>query len=342
MEIPARLLLMVITALVVSGMRAQAQTLAEFCASPYKAVCEHQQNAKTREARIEKIEKRLTDRALDEAFEYLYGSKNRPDSFTVDDIMYMPGKMERKRAQRVFYASLRKQFREYLKQNRVPTDLNISEIKAHLSQAIELSREIPAENKAQMQHLLQEIRLIAFNDLDPEEEGALTVREINLIYKGCTKHHFVDNAFADSNKKGEKFVIICPGEIVGTIEFAKDYGIPREYQLVPLIMTLGHELSHHFDFSVMPEAYTSALKTVTDLKSELKHSKVENYMGEVTADIWGVKTFVLATYNMTPELQMTFVKGAVNDLCGTEDDGVHPSGQFRINRLLPPYLCRAR
>ncbi|MEK2645756.1 hypothetical protein [Bdellovibrio sp. BCCA] len=321
---------------------AKADALADFCGAPYKTVCERQQNAKTREARIEAIEKKLSDRALDETFEYLYDSKNRPSSFTLDDIMYMPKKTERKRALGVFYASLRKQFRVYLKQNHVPTDLGIAEIKSQLSQAIELSREIPNDNKAKMQELLQEIRLISFNDLDPDEDGAPTAADINKIYKGCTKNHFLDNAFADSNKKGEKFVIICPGEIVGSIEFSKDYEIPQKYQLVPLIMTLGHELSHHFDFSVMPEAYSATLKSVMAIKDELKHNKIENYMGEITADLWGIKTFVVATQNMESEFQVAFIKGAVNDLCSTEDDGIHPSGKFRINRLLPPYICRAR
>ncbi|WP_413942800.1 hypothetical protein [Bdellovibrio sp. HCB-162] len=343
MKIRARFLKVWTMALLVFSVSgANADSLENFCSNPYKTVCERQQNAKTRTGRIEAIEKRLSDRALDETFEYLYGSKNRPSSFTLDDITYMPKKTQRRRALGVFYASLRQQFRAYLKQNHVPTDLGITELKSHLSRAIELSKEIPEENKAKMQDLLQQTRLIAFNDLDPDEEGALTTSDINKIYKGCTKNHFLDNAFADSNKKGEMFVIICPGEIVGSIEFSKDYEIPQKYQLVPLIMTLGHELSHHFDFSVMPEAYSTTLKSVMAMKDELKHSKIENYMGEITADLWGIKSFVVATRNMEPEFQMAFIKGAVNDLCSTEDDGIHPSGEFRINRLLPPYICPAR
>ncbi len=305
--------------------------LTEFCQAPYKSVCgESQQETNLRTERIQRIEESLKKPALAAVQQLLGNSSDLPKDFDESDFKYITPKAKRKKAVKVFLAELRTQLRHYLTDNKIPSDLQVPAIKESLLKAIQSSQEISADIRQKMQQSVRETRIISITDVDTELLEN-TSRDVIEMYHGCSKNMFMDNAFATEMGQ-KKVVIICPGEIIGSVEFAKEEGLPAGYEIGPLIMTLGHELSHHFDFTVYPEAYNGLLQHL---------NKADSYGAEITADIWGLKAFAIATASLSNSpYRNTLTRGALNDLCGTSDDGEHPDGAFRMNVLASEYLCK--
>ena len=56
--------------------------------------------------------------------------------------------------------------------------------------------------------------------------------------------------------------------------------------------------------------------------------------GEIAADIGAAKALVERLRGFSPEEAFSFIKKSVGPLCGSVNDGVHPSDRFRINVIL--------
>ncbi|HEX7672612.1 MAG TPA: hypothetical protein VF412_00505 [Bdellovibrio sp.] len=326
--------LLITISLLFSAHRAFAvdTTMAAFCQAPYDTVCGNsQQETDLRTQRIQAVEAALKKPALAAAFQAWKGNTEMPASFSENDFKNITPKKQRQRVTKTFLTELRNQLRRYLVENQIPTDLHIPEIKESLLRAIANSPEVPAEIREKMQAAVRETRVISITEVD-EQMLASANRDIIEMYHGCDKDMFMDNAFATEMKKNQKVVIVCPGELIGSVEFAKAEGLPHGFEVGPLIMTLGHEMGHHFDFTVFPEAYPGLMQTL---------NKGDSYGSEITADIWGIKAFAIATANLNnSNYKTTLIRGAMNDLCGTPDDGEHPDGQFRVDVLAKGYLCK--
>ena len=307
-----------------------------FCESPLSYTCPNSNDAGfEREERIEKIETTLKDYAFNETLKDIEDPKIKALVKTIDDLDYLSPKKIRTKIQKYFYSHLRIAFSYYLKQSGLPNDLGINLIKDSLKQAINQSTDINIEIKTEMQKSLNQTRLITFVS-DIEESS---IADVHVLYKQCSKKSFVDNAFA-TELKNEKVIIVCPGEIIGSVEFGKDLKLSNENKFMPLVMTLGHELSHHFDWRFYPQAYAKLFQSLQS-QTTLFSGPLQNYMSEITADVWGLQaTKILADKMGNQKLKSDLYAGSMNDLCDTEDDGIHPTGDFRISVLANRYYCQ--
>ncbi|MBC7427181.1 MAG: hypothetical protein H7336_01135 [Bacteriovorax sp.] len=82
------------------------------------------------------------------------------------------------------------------------------------------------------------------------------------------------------------------------------------------------------------------MQSLIPIKDKLQ-GNLENYMSEIIADMWGLKTAKIITDKISNEgLRSHLLSGSLNDICVSEDDGVHPSGEFRIDQLAGDILCK--
>lgn len=316
-----------------------AETL-PFCRNPYQMTCPGGNADKIREQKIARIEKELKAQAFLSMLEELENDGELQDGILrsslrkFEDIDNIKPKRVRLAVEKLFYANLRKEFSRYINENNLPMDLGDEIVTEALHIAIEESSDIAPVIKERMHNILNETRIVAFQN-NVEDN---TLDDLHLLYKLCTQS-FEDNAFATTIHK-RKVVVICPGEMIGSIEFGNDFTASSHLKLMPLMVTLGHELSHHFDYRHYPSAYKQILQ---DMSVHREHFKkpIEKYMSEITADTWGLKVAEIVMKKIgNPMTKSQMYAGGLNDLCGSEDDGVHPSGEFRIEILARKYLCQ--
>jgi hypothetical protein len=79
--------------------------------------------------------------------------------------------------------------------------------------------------------------------------------------------------------------------------------------------------------------YRRCMKEVGDKCLE---RRVVSHMGEISADYWGseVMALYMANENLSVVDSEEFIKTNMMNLCGSGDEGVHPSGDFRITRII--------
>lgn len=309
-----------------------------FCQRPYEMTCPGNNADKVREKKIARIEKELKSEAFNElllALDDLDIDQDTKDSLKkFEDIDTVKPKRVRQYIEKIFYAKLRIAFSKYITENNLPINWGDDLVKEALHIAIEKTDGITDIIKERMHNILNETRIIAFqNDVKDN-----TLEDVHAIYKLCSKS-FEDNAFAMTIQK-ERVVVLCPGEMIGAIEYGNDLNFTQNLKLMPLVMTLGHELSHHFDYRYYPSAYKDVYESVAARRSEFK-KPIEKYMSEITADTWGLKVSKILIGKISDaSTRSQMYAGAMNDLCGSEDDGIHPSESFRIETLAPEYLCQ--
>ncbi len=305
-----------------------------FCKTPYALTCPGRNADTVREQKIAKIETELKGRAFEKMLDDIEDEGLKSVLQKFDDIDSVKPKRVRQSVEKIFYEKLREEFSRYISENNLPVNLGDEMVKEALHIAIEEAESISPLIKEKMHTILNETRFLAFqNNVDDN-----SLDDLHALYKLCTKS-FEDNAFATTLKK-EKVVVICPGEMIGAIEFGQEFAFVPNLKLYPLVMTLGHELSHHFDFKHYPSAYKQVLEEMSEHSSDFK-KPVEKYMREITADIWGLKVAKIVMNKISnPLTRSKMYAGSLNDLCGSEDDGVHPSGRFRIETLASEYLCQ--
>lgn len=154
---------------------------------------------------------------------------------------------------------------------------------------------------------------------------------------------------------GTKYLVVCPGLVVASLGSGAD----DEGNFRNLIFVLAHEWGHHIDsadFSTVYSGFNSCLKKdfadglkLPNVVSEIlastqlgpewtRQRKVDVHMREMVADFWGVQAMVeyfsRAGLNQTPSERLEFLREAYGAICGSPDDGTHPSAEFRINVLL--------
>jgi hypothetical protein len=309
-----------------------------FCQNPYEMTCPGKDADKVREKKIARIEKELKTEAFGElkkALDDMNIDEDTKDSLKkFEDIDSVKPKKLRQAIEKIFYTKLRIVFSKYITENNLPINWGEDLVKEALQIAIENSEGITDVIKQRMHDIVNETRVIAFqNDVKDN-----TLEDVHALYKLCSKS-FEDNAFATTIQK-QRAVVLCPGEMIGAIEYGNDFNLVQNLKLMPLVMTLGHEFSHHFDYRHYPSAYKDIYDKVAEQRSEFK-KPIEKYMSEITADTWGLKvTKIIIGKISSPSLRSQMYAGALNDLCGSEDDGIHPSETFRIEKLGSEYLCQ--
>lgn len=331
--------LMVILVIPGNALAGAPEGILPFCRNPYQMTCPGGNADEIRQQKIERIEKELKARAFQSMLEELEDNGELEDGILrstlkkFEDIDNVKPKRVRLEVEKIFYARLREEFSNYINENKLPMDLGDEIVTEALHIAIEEASDISPAIKERMHNILNETRIVAFQN-NVEDN---TLEDLHVLYKLCTKS-FEDNAFATTIKK-RKVVVICPGEMIGSIEFGNDFTAASNLKLMPLMVTLGHELSHHFDYRHYPSAYKQIYQEMSGYRDHFK-KPVEKYMAEITADAWGLKVAEIVMKKIgNPMTKSMMYAGGLNDLCGSEDDGFHPSGEFRIEILARKYLC---
>lgn len=180
------------------------------------------------------------------------------------------------------------------------------------------------------------------------EESALG----QLLNNPCGSDGLVDNAFATEINK-QKYVLICPGFLV-TLTQTPDL---RE-RFNSILHAISHEMGHHIDNSkVGNQLYAPFLiclaqnhadrfnltkedekfcKKNTDKPGACAVQTTISHAGELIADAWGIKVLNIHARKQGYSFQETnsLLTDSWSKLCGTGDEGIHPSGDFRIGTLL--------
>jgi len=227
---------------------------------------------------------------------------------------------------------------------------NVQKIKNYMYQAIDTSN-FDAFTKVKLRSNIQSIVVGNFSDFlerSDLENNVLT----QILGNACGSDGLIDNAFA-TTLKGERYVLICPGFLITLNQTAT-----ASDRFNSILHAIAHEMGHHIDNEkVGNEIYSKYLGCLSDnysdkfikSKADEKFCKtnekdsskcnaqvVLSHSGELIADQWGIKVTALhakaENYSVAETEQMLTDSWA--KLCQTGDEGIHPTGDFRINSLM--------
>lgn len=185
---------------------------------------------------------------------------------------------------------------------------------------------------------------VEFKDLIEDEEA----QSMNP----CGSDGLTPNAFS-INHLGTLAVVICPGFVI-----EDSLQIKTEALFEKIIFVLAHEMAHHLDTQFIDEKnYTQFSEClIKNSARELKASSedrayckknahkpalclkqiVYSHNDEIIADAWGLK--ILAEYMKRKSFSYYEMNHLIEQnfkvICGSVDDGYHPSSEFRIKNLL--------
>ena len=184
----------------------------------------------------------------------------------------------------------------------------------------------------------------------------------NLPYESdsCGYSGLIENAFA-TTINGRPYVLICPGFQVSIYENPN-----MQERINSILSVLSHEMGHHIDLRNMPidpylpylncniSNYANHLAKIKEVDVYCKTNtidkcntqKVLTHADEMIADAWANK--VLAIYARGQQFSVVqtenLIKSSMRDMCGSGDEGIHPSGNLRMNilRLTPEIAYHLR
>lgn len=129
-------------------------------------------------------------------------------------------------------------------------------------------------------------------------------------------------------------VVICPGMVLRAVATGGDLS-------TQLAGVIGHELTHQFGADIDPRS-----GTVSPFRPEFerlgrclanrrpREFDARGMLGEAVADIMALQAMAPRLKEVGPAAAFSLVRSTISPLCGTQADGVHPSGRFRIEVLL--------
>jgi hypothetical protein len=231
----------------------------------------------------------------------------------------------------------------------VTSEENIKKIKNYLNQAIDTSN-FSVMNKAYFKNIIATVTIGNFNDFI-EKTGLEDNAMAQFLGSACGNDGLVENAFATTIKE-ERYVLICPGFLITLSQTPS-----TSDRFNTILFAISHEIGHHIDNSkVGDELYTDYLNCLSkNYAGQFKRSKEDDkfcskaktqeecdmkvtlsHSGELIADGWGMRSLNLhmrsEQYSNIDTDQLLTDSWA--KLCGTSDEGTHPTGDFRIGTLL--------
>ncbi|MFA6236875.1 MAG: hypothetical protein WC635_06060 [Bacteriovorax sp.] len=227
---------------------------------------------------------------------------------------------------------------------------NVNKIKNYLSQAIDGSS-FDLATKANFKGIVKSIVVGNFSDFLERtdlEDNVLA----QFLGNACGSDGLVANAFA-TTLKGDRYVLICPGFLITVNQSANE-----SEKFNSILQAISHEMGHHIDNSkVGNDLYAPYLGCLADnysdrfnktkedekfCKDNIKEASKCNrkvalsHAGELIADQWGIA--VTAIHARTENFSVAEADQMLTDswskLCGTGDEGIHPTGDFRIGTLM--------
>lgn len=232
----------------------------------------------------------------------------------------------------------------------VTSKTNVDLLKSYMNQAIDQTSYTEL-TKIELKSVIQSIVIGNFGDF-LEKSGLEDNFLAQLLNNACGSDGLVSNAFA-TNLNGERYVLICPGFLI-TLSQTAD---PKE-RFNSILQAIAHEMGHHIDNSkVRTDIYRPFLNCVAknyiyrlnsteeDQKfckkkakslSECHNKVVDSHAGELIADAWGIKATAIHARASGYTIAETdsLLTNTWTNLCGTSDEGIHPSGDFRMSVLM--------
>lgn len=199
-----------------------------------------------------------------------------------------------------------------------------------------LDRTLPAAAADPLKAILDDVRVLDSTTLQRTLAGRdRNAASLARAYaQRCGEEGLNQNAFAISYghpDRTDRYFIVCPGLLLSAA------GRDARSNLENLLFVMGHELSHHFDADKQPAVYADYQRCLQARHAAALPGPLAPRMGEISADHWG--TEVLLGYlaqgpAQSPRERLWALRQGLGALCGSADDGVHPSGDFRIGVLL--------
>jgi hypothetical protein len=225
---------------------------------------------------------------------------------------------------------------------------NVTLLKQYMNEAIDQSA-FDQTTRANFKSTIDSIVIGNFADFIEKsnlEDNFLA----QMLSNACGSDGLVSNAFA-TTLNGERYVLICPGFLI-TLTQTPDL---RE-RFNSILHAISHEMGHHIDNSqvkagtynaflgCIADNYASGFeKTSKDAKFCKKNDEAacntqvtNSHGGELVADAWGIKVLELHAkkQNYTALETEQLLTNSWSNLCGSQDEGIHPSGNFRMGTLL--------
>jgi hypothetical protein len=227
---------------------------------------------------------------------------------------------------------------------------NVNKIKNYMYRAIDTSS-FDMATKASFKSVIKTIVVGNFSDFLEKSDLENNVLA-QMLGNACGSDGLIDNAFA-TTLKGERYVLICPGFLITLNQTAS-----ASDRFNSILQAISHEMGHHIDNSkVGNELYAPYLSCLaknysdrfTKTKNDDKFCKDNakdlvkcnekvalSHAGELIADQWGIRTTVV--HATSEALSSADTDQMLTDswakLCGTGDEGIHPTGDFRIGTLM--------
>jgi hypothetical protein len=232
----------------------------------------------------------------------------------------------------------------------VTTSENIEKIKGYMYQAIDETK-LDDATKATFKENIRSI--IVGNFADYIERTGLDDNFLaQLLNNACGSDGLVDNAFA-TTLNNQRYVLICPGFLITLNQAASE-----KEKFNSILQAISHEMGHHIDNSkVGNEVYSNFFQCLaTNYSDKFVKSKADqkfckkakgdvakcnekvvlSHSGELVADQWGIKVTALHAkaekYSFEDADQMLVDSWA--KLCGSGDEGIHPTGDVRMETLM--------
>jgi hypothetical protein len=232
----------------------------------------------------------------------------------------------------------------------VTNDGNVDKIKNYMYQAIDTSH-FSENTKLQFKEAIKSIKVGNFADFLEKSDLENNVMA-QMLGNACGSDGLIDNAFA-TTLKGERYVLICPGFLITLNQAASDAD-----RFNSILQAISHEMGHHIDNSkVGNELYAPYLNCLSNNYSDrfnkssddqkfcktnekdpakCNEQVVLSHSGELIADQWGIKVTAIhaksESYSTGDAEQMLSLSWS--KLCGSGDEGIHPTGDFRMGTLM--------
>lgn len=227
---------------------------------------------------------------------------------------------------------------------------NISLLKNYMKQAIDESN-FDQTTRGNFKATIDSIVIGNFSDF-LERTGLEDNFLGQLLNNACGSDGMVANAFA-TTLENQRYVLICPGFLITLSQTAND-----QERLNSILHAISHEMAHHIDSSKAGEAiykpylnclsenYISQFNSTDDDKkfckkkakdqAECNYKVTSSHGGELIADQWGIRVLAIHARTQGYSVQQadSLLTSSWANLCGTGDEGIHPTGDFRIGTLL--------
>ena len=318
------------------------------CANPLKAICKDTYNQRVaRAGYIENIKKVIANEA------------------TKNSIPKMV-ELDKKYSSKFFY--FYKQYMAYIIRNQeifksakarikgiesvVTNPKYIRLLKTYMMQAIDESN-FNQRYRDSFKMAIDSVIIGNFEDFI--ERSAVEDNNKSQAFIPCGVDGMVENAFA-TWIGDQRYVLICPGFLITLSQQPNE-----ELRFNAMLHAIAHELGHHIDSGALGPVgeaiYAPYLNCITrkyvgyfklsneDAKFCNKTKGNENvcnqkvtssHAKELIADQWGIKVSAIHARNQGYNIGQTdsMLINSWANLCGTDDEGIHPTGDFRINILL--------